>query len=113
MVNILTGAVITAIFGIIAYFLKRTMSRGDKNEQDIQGLKVNSVSKEDFKELKDDFFELNDKFATKEEVREVKKSLEKITGDIDFIKEKTVRSEDFLRVMTRLENKIDQINEKR
>lgn len=113
IIMLLAGTAISAVIGIIAYFLKRTMSRGDKNEQDIQCLKDGSVSKQDFEKLEDSFSVLNDKFATKEEVKEIKDGMKKMTADIEYVKEKTVRSDDFIRVMTRLENKIDMINDRR
>lgn len=90
---------ITTILGIVAYFLKRTMDRGDKNEEAIS-------------DLKDNLSELSDKFATKEELREIKENMKKITSDIEYIKERTVKNEDFIRVMTRLESKIDEIKDR-
>lgn len=107
------SAGVSILIGIIAYFLKRTMSQGDKNSADIQCLRESCVNKEDFRELKEDISDLNDKYATKEEVREIKDGMKKITSDIEYVKEKTVGKDDFIRTMTRLENKVDQLIDRR
>ena len=53
--------VITAVLGVIGYFLKRTMDRNDKNEAAVQ-------------ELRDNLLTLSDKYATKAEILEIKAS---------------------------------------
>lgn len=98
---------ISAIVGIIGYFLKATMNRVDKAENKLQVQEINKAERMELSELRDDLKELNDKFATKEEVREVKEAMNKITKDIDFIKEKSVRSDEFVRAINRLESKLD------
>lgn len=85
---------ITIALGIISYFLKRTIDRSDKLEESIQ-------------ELKESQFTLSDKYATKAEVAEIKAAMQKLSDNIDYIKEHTTKNEDFIRVMTRLESKID------
>lgn len=100
---------ISAIVGIIGYFLKATMNRVDKAESKLQVQEINKAERTELSELRDDLKELNDKFATKEEVREVKEAMNKITKDIDFIKEKSVRNDEFVRVIARLESKMDEL----
>ena len=78
--------VITAVLGVIGYFLKRTMDRNDKNEAAVQ-------------ELRDNLLTLSDKYATKAEIREIKASMEKLSENIDYIKEHTTKNEDFIRTM--------------
>lgn len=85
---------ITVALGIISYFLKRTIDRSDKLEESVQ-------------ELKESQFTLSDKYATKAEVAEIKAAMQKLSDNIDYIKEHTTKNEDFIRVMTRLESKID------
>ncbi len=85
---------ITIALGIISYFLKRTIDRSDKLEESVQ-------------ELKESQFTLSDKYATKAEVAEIKAAMQKLSDNIDYIKEHTTKNEDFIRVMTRLESKID------
>lgn len=87
---------VTVVIGIIGYFLKRTMSRSDQNEAAIR-------------ELRDDLLTLSDRYATKEEIREIKESMGKLSENIDYIKEHTTGNDDFVRTMTRLETKIDKL----
>lgn len=96
IVYYLFTTVITAILGIIGYFLKRTMSRSDQNEAAIR-------------ELRDNLLTLSDRYATKEEIREIKESMDKLSENIDYIKEHTTKNDDFIRTMTRLETKIDKL----
>ncbi len=92
--------VITIAIGIISYFLKRTIDRSDKTESDLQ-------------ELREDQYMLSEKYATKAEVAEIKATMQKLTDNIDYIKEHTTKNEDFIRVMTRLESKIDNYQQMR
>lgn len=92
--------VITIAIGIISYFLKRTIDRSDKTESDLQ-------------ELCEDQYMLSEKYATKAEVAEIKATMQKLTDNIDYIKEHTTKNEDFIRVMTRLESKIDNYQQMR
>ncbi len=87
------GYIITGAVAIISFFLKRTMSRLDTTEKDVQTIKENYVKEkdhkeslqkidEDIKEVKKDIRTINDKFLTKEdffrEQRKTEKQLEKI-----------------------------------
>ncbi len=90
---VITTAITIAI-GIITYFLKRTIDRNDKLEENVQ-------------ELRDMQFTLSEKYATKAEVAEIKATMQKLNDSLDYIKEHTTKNEDFIRVMTRLESKID------
>jgi hypothetical protein len=82
------------IVGIISYFLKRTMDKIDKLESEVR-------------ESREAQYLLSEKYATKAEVAEIKATMQKLTDNIDYIKEHTTKNEDFIRVMTRLESKID------
>lgn len=86
--------VMTIAIGIISYFLKRTIDRSDRLEEMVQ-------------EIKEAQFTLSDKYATKAEVAEIKAAMQKLSDNVDYIKEHTTKNEDFIRVMTRLESKID------
>lgn len=87
---------VTAVIAVIGYFLKRTMNRSDQNEISIR-------------ELRDDLLTLSDRYATKEEIREIKESMSKLSENIDYIKEHTTKNDEFIRTMTRLETKIDKL----
>lgn len=100
---IFTGAV-----GIISYFVKRTIDRQDK-----------CVNKDEIKhyieiigECKSDIKNLNDRYATKAEVEEIKHTIDKIDNAIDELKDTAVKNSEFIRVMTRLETKIDNLADK-
>lgn len=90
---IITTAIGIAL-SVIGYFLKRTMDRLDRNETVVS-------------EMKEAQYALSDKYATKAEVAEIKAAMQKLSDNIDYIKEHTTKNEDFIRVMTRLESKID------
>lgn len=101
------------VSGIVLWNHHREKTRGDKAEQDIQQLKETCVKNDDFKELRDTVSDLHNTFATKEEVREIKQKMDRMNDNLDFIKENCVRNSEFVRLVTRLEGKIDAINERR
>lgn len=87
------GYIVAGAVGVIGFFLKRTMTRLDTTEKDVQTIKENYVKEkdhkeslqkidEDIKEVKKDIRTINDKFLTKEdffrEQRKTEKQLEKI-----------------------------------
>lgn len=111
IILMIISAVISAVSAIISYFLKATMGRVDKAESKLQALELNKAERLDMADLRDDLKDLSDKFATKEEVRELKEAMNKITKDIDYIKENSVRNDEFVRVFARLEGKVDDLKE--
>lgn len=90
--------VLTTGLGVITFFLKRSFDRLDSR-----------ASKQEVSELKDKIESADEKYASKSELNELKKSIEKIENNIDFLKENTVRNDNFIRTMTRLESKIDDL----
>lgn len=94
LIYFIITTVITVVIGIISYFLKRAMDKIDNLESDNR-------------ELRETQYQLSEKYATKAEVAEIKVAMQKLTDNIDYIKEHTTKNEDFIRVMTRLEGKID------
>lgn len=90
--------ILTVGMGAISFFLKRSFDKLDSR-----------ASRSEVDELKGKIESADEKYASKAELRELKKSIEKIESSIDFLRENTVRSGDFIRVMTRLEEKIDNI----
>lgn len=89
----IVGSVATIAIGIISYFLKRTMSKQDKNEEDINHIKLTYVTKQEFKELKD----------------ETSSGMEKLQKDVAEIKENTLSKADFYRSQSKTDEKIDKI----
>lgn len=96
--NTVFNIIISAGMGVIGFFLKYFFD------------KLNSrASRAELNELKEKLEHADDKYASKSELNELKKSIEKIENNIDFLKENTVRSGDFIRMMTQLETKIDSL----
>lgn len=96
--NAVFSIAVTTGFGVITFFLKYFFN------------KLNSrASREELNELKEKVERADDKYASKTELNDLKKSIEKINDKVDDIKSHALRSEDFLRVTTRLENKIDDL----
>lgn len=88
--------ILSAGIGVIGFFLKHFFD------------KINEcASKRQVQELQTKLERADEKYASKSELNALKESIEKIEGNIDFLKENTVRSNDFVRTMTRLETKLD------
>lgn len=90
--------ILTVGMGAITFFLKRSFDKLDSR-----------ASRSEVDELKSKIESADEKYASKTELNELKKSIEKIENNIDFLKENTVRNADFIRTMSRLENKIDDL----
>ena len=103
--------ILTVGMGAITFFLKRSFDKLDSraSHSDVEELKNKLASRADVDELKDKLESADEKYASKSELNELKKSIEKIENNIDFLKENTVRNSDFIRTMTRLETKIDDL----
>ena len=102
--------ILTVGMGAITFFLKRSFDKLDSRAScsEVEELKnklASRASRSDVEELKDKIESADEKYASKSELNELKKSIEKI----DFLKENTVRNSDFIRTMTRLETKIDDL----
>lgn len=67
--------------GVIGFFLKRTISRTDKHEEDIQKIRQEYATKSDLKDLK----------------QEIKADLQKLMSDVADIKENAIGRDDFYR----------------
>ncbi|MBQ8171784.1 MAG: hypothetical protein IJZ95_07350 [Oscillospiraceae bacterium] len=94
--NTIFNLIISGGIGVIGFFLKHFFD------------KLNDcASKRQVHELQAKLDRADEKYASKSELDELKKSIEKIESNIDFLKENTVRSNDFVRTMTRLETKLD------
>lgn len=90
--------ILTGALGIISFFLKRSYDVLDSR-----------ASKADVTEIKEMMKGYDDRYASKSELNELKKTIDKIADKIDEIKDSSVRSEDFIRSITRLETKLDNI----
>ncbi|MCL2697936.1 MAG: hypothetical protein FWE74_07630 [Oscillospiraceae bacterium] len=93
------ATLLTLCIGIISFFVKRAFTQLDKK-----------ADKDELKECQKDLKGLHDRFATKEELAEIKTRMDKLDEGIEFLKENTIRKDDFIRLFTRLEKKIDDLN---
>ena len=91
----LLGIVVAGVTSVIGYFLKRTMSRQDEHEKDINYIKQTYVSKEELKEFKDT----------------VNKGLDKLQKDVDDIKSNSLTRKEFMQSQNKLEDKISKIHD--
>ena len=109
ILTVVLNIVFTGAVGIISYFVKRTIDRQDKcvTKDEIKRY-IDTIS-----ECKSDIKNLNDRYATKAEVEEIKRTIDKIDNAIDDIRETAVKNSEFIRVMTRLEAKIDNLADRR
>lgn len=89
----LVGTAVTIAIGIISYFLKRTMSKQDEHDKDINQIKLTYVTKDELKELKD----------------ETNSDLKKLQADVEEIKDKSLTKADFYRLQSNTDSKIDKI----
>lgn len=83
----------TVAIGIISYFLKRTMSKQDRHEEDINHIKLTYVTRNQLKKFKD----------------ETNNGLGKLQRDIEDIKENTLKKADFLRQQANTERMIERL----
>lgn len=89
----IVGTAVTIAIGTISYFLKRTMSKQDKHEEDINHIKLTYVTKDELKEVKE----------------ETTTGINKLQKDVEEIKDKSLTKADFYRLQTNTDNKIDKI----
>lgn len=83
----------TVAIGIISYFLKRTMSKQDRHEEDINHIKLTYVTRDQLKEFKD----------------ETNNDLGKLQRDIEDIKENALKKADFIRQQANTERMIERL----
>ena len=105
------GVAVSVAIGVIGFFLKSNVAKNNECADKVNELKQNAATRYEVKELSDKITSLNDKFATKEEVREIKNGMTAMQNDIKEIKDETVKHSEFIRIMTRLEDKIDKLKE--
>lgn len=101
MENMISDIVQIALGGAIAvigYFLKKTIDKQDT-----------LAPKESVNECKKEINKMRDDFATRRELDEIKQDIQGINKKIDYLSEHAVRNSDFIRTMTRIEDKIDDI----
>ncbi len=89
----IVAAAATMAVGVISYFLKRTMSKQDENEKDINHIKLTYVTQDQLKEFKE----------------ETNNGLKKLQKDVEEIKDNTLTKADFFRLQANTDKKLDKL----
>lgn len=84
---------VTLALAIIGFFLKRTVSKTDENDKDIQVIKQTYVTQDDFKQYKN----------------QSRDDIKQLTADMSELKEKCLFKEDFYRTQAAADQKLDRI----
>ncbi|NCB52453.1 MAG: hypothetical protein EOM54_11345 [Clostridia bacterium] len=83
----------TILLGVIGFFLKREMTRGDRVEQDVKLLDVTKADKEDVEKLESSVTKIKEDYITKEDFyREQAKTDRKLDRIIDILLERKGQS---------------------
>lgn len=85
--------IVTVVIGIIGYFLRRTMSRQDKHDDDIELIKLTYVTKDDLKIVKEDF----------------RGATDKLQSAIEDLKDNCLTKRDYIERQTQTEARLNQI----
>lgn len=80
---------------VISYFLKRTMTKQDEHDRDIQEIKRNYVTKNDHRR----------------DVDEIKDEIRQVSKDVSSLKDTALSKVDFYRSMGRQEEKLDKVQD--
>lgn len=83
----------TVVIAIIGFFLKRTMTTQDMHSRDINEIKQTYVTKDELKEVKSG----------------LSADIKKTQSDVEEIKERMLTKQDYYRLQTQTEKKIDKI----
>lgn len=88
--NLVYLAITTAV-GIIAYFLRRTISDVDTNTNDIK--------------------EIKERYATKDSIKSVETKLDDIKKDLNEVQVNYIPKSDFMAEMDKIDRKLDRMTE--
>lgn len=100
---------------VVGFFLKRCFSQMDEkaNKSDIKSLRETIENKAEQTELDktiDEIREFRQTYATKEQMKETQNQMKELKSSVEFLKENTVRKDDFVRVTTEISSKIDDLS---
>lgn len=92
-ISLILGTCVTAVVAVISYFLKRTIGTVDRHDQAINHIQMTYVTKDELKDVKG----------------ELKGSLDKVSSDVEEIKENCLSKRDYYRLQNKTEEKIDKM----
>lgn len=115
IMNTIYNGLLTVGVGVIGFFLKRCFSQIDEkaNESDVKSLRETVEDKAEQSELDktiDEIREFRQTYATKEQMKETQNQMRELKSSVEFLKENTVRKDDFVRVTTEISSKIDDLS---
>ncbi|MGN0619102.1 MAG: hypothetical protein ACI4J7_08790 [Ruminiclostridium sp.] len=99
LMDIIYNGVLTVGISIVGFFLKRCFTQLDSKAE-----------KAELEKTKDEIKEFRQQYATKEQVKEIQSQMHDLKNSIDFLKEETVRKNDFVRVTAEISGKIDDLS---
>lgn len=99
VMEIIYNGVLTVGISIVGFFLKRCFTQLDSKAE-----------KTELEKTKDDVKEFRQQYATKEQVKEIRSQMSDMKESIEFLKEETVRKNDFVRITTEISGKIDELS---
>jgi len=109
------SALLTVGVGVVGFFLKRCFSQIDEkaNKAELKSLRTEVEGKAEQSELDKTINEIRDfrhTYATKEQMKETQNQLKELKTSVEFLKENTIRKEDFVRITTEISGKIDELS---
>lgn len=108
---IITTAITLGI-GVISYFLKRTMSLVDRHSAQLQQIREDTASRDDLKEqtkeLKEDIRKIREDYTPRNTHQ---KDFDECRKDIKEIRMNYLTKEDFIREISKMDRKLDQMLE--
>ena len=109
------SGLLTVGVGVVGFFLKRCFSQIDEkvNKSDVKSLREAIEDKAEQTELDktiDEIREFRQTYATKEQMKETQNQMKELKSSVEFLKENTVRKDDFVRVTTEISSKIDDLS---
>ena len=110
--NIVT-LVISSISGIISYFLKSTMNRTAKIEESLSDIKENYVSKKEYErdqeKQDEEIMKIRENYTP---ISKHEKDYDEVRKDIKEMKDAMLRKDDFIREISKLDQRFETNQEK-
>ncbi|MDL2294915.1 hypothetical protein LJC60_09895 [Ruminococcaceae bacterium OttesenSCG-928-D13] len=105
------GALATLALGVIAYFIKGLAAKPEKQEGELNQIKLGYATKEEVKAQGADINIIKQTYVNKEELREFKKEIRgetaKLTSDVEEIKANYLTKGDYLHYQARSDDKLE------
>lgn len=94
------------LYAIAGYFLKKTIDRADKHDNDIRSIENNYLKKEEANALKDDIEEIKKNYTPRKDFDE---ALHEIRDDLKVLNKNSISREEFMGSQRDLSNKLDEL----